>query len=301
MRVFLSFLLWPLLMAGAIAFNAWGMSMHGAAATLIVFNASYFGLGFVLFLLERAMPYEAEWNANDGQMIPDIGHTVISKTTVQILISALAVMGLVDAAGPGGAWWWPHAWPMAAQILLGLIIAEFGLYWAHRWLHEVPALWRFHAVHHSVKRLWFWNTGRFHFIDTLISVTLGLGVALLIGLPKDIIVWVSAITAYVGLLTHCNVEMRFGWLNYLFNTPGLHRWHHSMVPEEGDRNYGENLMLFDHLFGTFFNPARRPPKEIGIRDAMPATLTGQIAYPFRRKSKPGAAAVTSSSTVEEAA
>ena len=115
--------------------------------------------------------------------------------------------------------------------------------------------------------------------------------ALLVGLPRDIIVWVSAITAYIGLLTHCNVEMRTGLLNYLFNTPGLHRWHHSMVPAEGNRNYGENLMIFDLLFGTFFNAARRPPTTIGIHDAMPATLRGQIAWPFRaRRVEPEAAA-----------
>ncbi len=279
-RVLLSYLWWPLLLAGAIAFNAWGMT---TGYPIVWFNVSYFSLALALFALERAFPYEPEWNRNDGQMWPDLGHTLLSKTAVQILIVSLAVIGVAQLMPVEGVWWWPHSWPVAAQIVLGLLIAEFGLYWAHRWLHEVPVLWRFHAVHHSVKRLWFWNTGRFHFIDTLISVAFGLGVAMLVGLPREIVVWVSVITAYVGLLTHCNIEMRFGFLNYLFNTPGLHRWHHSMVPEEGNRNYGENLMIFDQLFGTFFNPARRPPRDIGIRDDMPATLAGQIAYPFRRR------------------
>jgi sterol desaturase/sphingolipid hydroxylase (fatty acid hydroxylase superfamily) len=131
--------------------------------------------------------------------------------------------------------------------------------------------------------LWFVNTGRFHFVDTMVSVACGLTLGLAVGVPKDIIVWSSAITAYAGLLTHCNVEMRFGILNYLFNTPALHRWHHSMVREEGNRNYGENLMLFDLLFGTFINPDRPPPAEIGIREPMPPTLVEQILYPFRRR------------------
>ena len=278
MRFLLSWLWWPLLMAGAIAFNTWGMT---TSHPIVMFNLSYLALAAALFFLERAMPYEPAWQKNDGQMLPDLGHTLLSKTAVQILIVSLAVIGLAESLPPTGASWWPHDWPMAAQIVLGLVIAEFGLYWAHRWLHEWPILWRFHAVHHSVTRLWFWNTGRFHFIDTLVSVAFGLGTALIVGLPNEIIVWVSVITAYVGLLTHCNIEMRFGVLNYLFNTPGLHRWHHSMVPEEGNRNYGENLMIFDQIFGTFFNPARRPPRVIGIRDPMPATLLGQIVWPFR--------------------
>ena len=93
---------------------------------------------------------------------------------------------------------------------------------------------------------------------------------------------VSAITAIIGILTHSNVEMRCGWLNYIFNTPELHRWHHSKVLAEGNKNYGENLMLFDHLFGTFMDPPNeRGPQRIGIAQQMPATLWGQLVQPFR--------------------
>jgi sterol desaturase/sphingolipid hydroxylase (fatty acid hydroxylase superfamily) len=74
--------------------------------------------------------------------------------------------------------------------------------------------------------------------------------------------------------------MRFGPLNYVFNTPGLHRWHHSTDLREGNRNYGENLVFFDLLFGTFFNPNRRPPAIIGISEAMPRTFLGQVKAPF---------------------
>jgi len=51
--------------------------------------------------------------------------------------------------------------------------------------------------------------------------------------------------------------MRFGVLNYLFNTPGLHRWHHSRDQREGNKNYGENLMIWDLIFRTYFDAARR--------------------------------------------
>jgi sterol desaturase/sphingolipid hydroxylase (fatty acid hydroxylase superfamily) len=101
------------------------------------------------------------------------------------------------------------------------------------------------------------------------------------GAPGDIIIWVSAITAFIGILTHCNVRMQFGWLNYIFNTPGLHRWHHSMDLREGNKNYGENLVLWDLIFGTYFDDARRrPPAKIGISEAMPATFWGQLIAPF---------------------
>ncbi|MFT3811081.1 MAG: sterol desaturase family protein [Micropepsaceae bacterium] len=279
MRRTLSYLLWPGLLAGAMAINAYGMSTD---MPILWLNISYFGLALALFVLERVMPHETAWNANDGQLWPDIAHTLLSKSAVQVLIVVPAITGIGALASDEGAAWWPREWPVALQVVLGLVIAEFGFYWAHRLCHEVRPLWRFHAVHHSVTRLWFVNTGRFHFGDTLVSVVFGLGIALACGMPQDIIVWVSAITAYIGLLTHANVEMRTGALDYVFNTPALHRWHHSKRLEEGNRNYGENLMLFDLLLGTHFVSARRPPVDIGINEPMPATLGAQIAYPFRR-------------------
>lgn len=279
MRRLVSCLLWPALLGGAIALNAYGMSTD---IPLVWLNVAYFGLAASLFVLERIMPHEPRWNENDGQLWPDIGHTLLSKSAVQIFIIVPALSGIAPLASDEGAAWWPGEWPVAAQILLGLAIAEFGFYWAHRLGHEIRALWRFHAVHHSVTRLWFVNTGRFHFVDTLVSVAFGLGLALAVGMPQDIIVWCSAITAFVGLLTHANVEMRTGPLDYLFNTPALHRWHHSRRLEEGNSNYGENLMLYDLLFGTHYVSARRPPVDIGIEEHMPETLGRQIAWPFRR-------------------
>jgi sterol desaturase/sphingolipid hydroxylase (fatty acid hydroxylase superfamily) len=170
---------------------------------------------------------------------------------------------------------------MFFQVVLALVVAEFGLYWAHRVAHEWMPLWRFHAVHHSAKKLWFFNTGRFHFIDTFKSIVFTVPCTALVGAPGPVMVWVGGITAFIGILTHCNIRMRFGWLNYIFNTPGLHRWHHSMDLREGNKNYGENLVLWDLIFRTYFNDhARRPPSEIGIRDAMPPTFFGQLAAPF---------------------
>jgi sterol desaturase/sphingolipid hydroxylase (fatty acid hydroxylase superfamily) len=44
---------------------------------------------------------------------------------------------------------WPHSWPLLAQLPLAWVVVELFAYWPHRWLHEVPWLWRLHATHHS--------------------------------------------------------------------------------------------------------------------------------------------------------
>ena len=50
---------------------------------------------------------------------------------------------------------------------------------------------------------------------------------------------------------------------------------------EGNKNYGENLVLFDLLFGTYYNASYRPPSVIGVPDPMPRGFVGQLLQPFR--------------------
>lgn len=269
-------ILWPLLLLTCIALYA--QAIEGPHRGL-AFNAIYLSLALSLFLLERWLPFEPTWLHDDGQMPADLAHTLLSKGVVQALVLMGAVIGVGGDVAPGR--YWPTTWPVAAQVVAGLILIEFGLYWAHRLAHRWHLLWRFHAVHHSVKRLWFFNTGRFHLVDSMKSLAFGLPVLWLVGAPGLVIIWVSATTAFIGILTHVNIDVRCGPLNYVFNTPQLHRWHHSMKPEEGDRNFGENLVLWDQIFGTWINPDRRPPREIGIREPMPAHFGGQFLQPFR--------------------
>ena len=279
MRHVFSYAWWPLLFAASVAAVAFGIQI---GQPVLVFNIAYITLAIAIACLERAYPHEEAWLKNDGQVIPDIAHTLLNKGVAQVIVVLITFMGVAEFASPAAGAWWPGQVPFAVEVTVGLVIAEFGLYWKHRLAHEWPPLWRFHAVHHSVSRLWFLNTGRFHLVDTLTGLAVAMPVLLLLGAPRDIMIMVSAITAIIGILTHSNVEVRCGVLNWVFNTPELHRWHHSKVLAEGNRNYGENLMLFDQLFGTYFNPARRPPVDIGIRQPMPKSFWGQLAIPFTR-------------------
>ncbi len=280
--IFIDYALWPGLMLVSCLALGLGMA-HGHGP--LAFNIAYLSLAATLFVLEKVRPHEDEWLESDGQEIPDLAHTLFTKIAVQVLVVSLTNFGIAKGLGgraEGG--FWPGDWPMALQVALGLVVAELGLYWAHRIAHEWLPLWKFHAVHHSSTKLWFFNTGRFHFIDTLKSMLFTAPLVMLVGAPGDVIVWVSGITAFIGILTHSNIQMRFGWINFVFNTPGLHRWHHSMDLREGNKNYGENIVLWDLIFGTFYDDSRRrPPAEIGIKEAMPASFFGQMIAPFAWK------------------
>lgn len=280
LKYFFSWILWPGLFGLCMVIAGYGFAHD---APVLYFNLAYVLLIFALFFLEKWMPHEREWLKPDGQNTASVLHTISSKGSVQLLFLFSGVIGLADYITPmtqEGYSIWPRDWPLWAQVILGVTAAEFGLYWAHRLAHEIPFMWRFHAVHHSVTKLWFLNTGRFHFIDSLISIVLGLAILLSLGAPMEVVKWMSVTTAFIGMLTHCNVEMRFGPLNYIFNTPGLHRWHHSRLLYEGNRNYGENIMIWDQIFGTFYNADYRPPADIGMGDYMPEKFTHQLIWPF---------------------
>lgn len=277
---YFSYLAWPLLMTLCVSITAYGFA---GEYPMLTFNFAYIFLIVSLILLERAMPHEKTWKQNDGQIWADISHTLTSKATVQALLIFGGAIGLTELITPmdGRAYSiWPREWPMAAQVVLGMVVAEFGLYWAHRLAHEWPLLWRFHAIHHSVTRLWVVNTGRFHFIDSLVSIILSLSILLALGAPLEVVRWEAAMIAFFGLMTHCNVEMRFGPLNYIFVTPGVHRWHHSMKLADGNKNYGENLVIWDLVFNSFVNHSHRPPEHIGIPEYMPPKFIHQFIWPF---------------------
>lgn len=251
------------------------------------FLVSYSFLAVSIFFLEKHYPFEKQWQIDDGQTFPDIAHTILTKGMVQIALISLNSIGFLDWVREHSLKIWNPEWNLFFQVVLGLVILEFGLYWAHRLSHEHILLWRSHVIHHSVERLWFVNTGRFHFLNTLFSVVMSLPLMFIIGVPANILIYCSGITAYFGILTHCNIDMKFTFLNYLFNTPGLHRWHHSMEIlendfHEGHNNYGENLVLWDQIFGTYYNPDRRPPVDIGVDEYVPRTFWQQLISPFRK-------------------
>ncbi|MGH1376151.1 MAG: sterol desaturase family protein [Alphaproteobacteria bacterium] len=289
LRYFLSWFLWPALFLICMSVTAYGFVQDDPYLPFICFNGAYAFLIISLFYLERFMPHETSWHKSDGQTLANIAHTLTSKGTSQILLVVNSYIGAnilsEGQAGLFGIELWPSQFPIVGQVVLALIVSEFMLYWAHRSAHEFMPLWRFHAIHHSVEKLWFVNTGRFHFVDSLYSIVLGIIPLIALGASMDIIMWLGVVTAFIGMLTHCNVEMRFGVLSWIFNTPELHRWHHSKALREGNTNYGENLMIWDHVFRTFFHEDRRPPVRIGIHEYMPKKFTHQLLWPFLTQKK----------------
>ncbi|MBW2232307.1 MAG: sterol desaturase family protein [Deltaproteobacteria bacterium] len=256
-------------------------------------------LGYVLVILgERLYPYVPDWNRSHGDLATD------AAWWLSINVTGLSFRPLtVLVAAPLGAWLsarfgaalWPSDWSLIAQLGLALVIVEFFQYWAHRWMHEVDFLWRFHATHHSAPRLYWLNAARFHVVDiALLNVGLIIPLIALGADARVIALWLVVSTVH-GLFQHSNMMIRCGPLNWIFSMAELHRWHHSRTIREANTNYGSNLILWDIVFGSRFLPKdRRPPADIGIANlsAFPMTWWQQLISPFfwsaiKRKSASG--------------
>jgi sterol desaturase/sphingolipid hydroxylase (fatty acid hydroxylase superfamily) len=183
------------------------------------------------------------------------------------------------------AWVASHAYthmPRKLQILIALLVVDFGGYWIHRLQHATP-LWRFHAIHHSSTRLDWLASVRNHPIGELVGRMLMLPPLVLAGVDIRVLAGVSGLIGIWAVFLHANVPWGFGPLKYVIATPLYHRWHHSSDPEARDKNFGSLLPIWDLLFGTFYVPNRQPTSFGAAGEDIPEGFFAQLAYPFRRR------------------
>ena len=288
MSIALSWLLWPLLATVCCAGTAY--ALHKGIDDSLIMVGLFLSLATTLEVLERVFPHERRWTMPDGQLGNDVVFTLFGSGLPGAVAQMLVLAAVVSAAqwivqqSSGGLW--PTHWPMVLQIALTLLIADFGGYWTHRLFHTVPWMWPLHALHHSLPRLWWLNSGRAHPLDIMMIIATTTPVLFLLSAPETIIVWLGAFTTFIGMMSHCNVNMRCGPLDWIFNTPGVHRWHHSRILAEGNNNYGENTMIWDVVFGTHYRQAkRRPPVDVGTATPIPLSIIGQFVEPVRMSVK----------------
>jgi alkylglycerol monooxygenase len=80
----------------------------------------------------------------------------------------------------------------------------------------------------------------------------------LIGFPAGMVYILLLIHGTYPFFTHTQLVGKLGWLEYILVTPSHHRVHHSSNQEYLDKNYGDVLIIWDKLFGTFAKEESKP-------------------------------------------
>ena len=241
----------------------------------------------IIVILERIIPFRVDWNKARGDIRTDILHNIFSSyITIELAKLALLVVLLPIATAASirfGSALWPEHWPLIIRLVCAAILVEFGCYWIHRAGHETEFLWRFHCTHHSPQRLYWLNAGRDHPVGAILTTIASISLVIVVGIDAQTMVLYYVMQSIHGLFQHANINVRLGWLNWVFSMSELHRWHHSTKIEEANNNYGLTLICWDIIFGTRILPNLDGPTEIGIEvlPRFPKSYWKQLTIPFR--------------------
>ncbi|MES2091767.1 MAG: sterol desaturase family protein, partial [Pseudomonadota bacterium] len=264
MHTLLTHHLYPLSVGGSLAAFLTGRAL-GWPLELIVVACSLMVLASGA-LLERVMPFEARWRTPHGDGRTDAVSAVTLIGLVDPAIkAALPVLAVALLPDSGALPLFPTGVPFLLQVLLAVAWIEFAKYWSHRAHHTVTALWWLHALHHSSQRLYWLNNFRFHPLNHLLNALASMLPLWLIGAPTDVLLGAAAVTQPILMLQHANLDLRSGYLNRIFSTNEVHRWHHSTRPDEANANFGSVFVLWDRVFGTYrYSNRSNAPAGVGL-------------------------------------
>ena len=233
-----------------------------------------------LFPLYKAQPvFRREWQTDLVHFL--VNHLLVGLALVVVnyLVHRFFGWAVVPAVGA-----WVRQLPLWASLLLILLVADLMQYWTHRAYHEVPFLWRFHAVHHSTKVMDWLAGSRLHMLELLVTRVVILGPIYVLGFSREVMDLYIVIVGFQAVFNHANVHLPWGPLRYVIVTPDFHHWHHSSERPALDRNYAAHFSFIDSLFGTAVKIEQPFPKEYGVLgDYMPAGFVRQQLFPFRGK------------------
>ncbi len=233
-----------------------------------------------LFALRRDQPvFRPEWQT-------DFQHFMVNHLAVGFILLAvnLLVHRLFGWAAEDGIRAGVQALPFGIALLLIVLVADLVQYGVHRAYHEVPWLWRLHAVHHSVKTMDWLAGSRQHILEVIITRTLVLAPILVLGFSKPVVDAYILIVGFQAVFNHANVSVRLGPLRHLIVTPNFHHWHHAQDAEAIDKNYAAHFAFIDHLFGTAVKSDRAWPERYGVvGDYVPDGFWAQLIFPLRWK------------------
>jgi sterol desaturase/sphingolipid hydroxylase (fatty acid hydroxylase superfamily) len=233
-----------------------------------------------LFALRKDQPvFRPEWQTDFHHFI--VNHMVVGFVLLSVNLLVHQLFGWAAHDGVRG---WVQGLPFFAALFLIILVADLVQYWTHRAYHEVPLLWRLHAVHHSVKSMDWMAGSRQHLLEVILTRTLVLAPIYVLGFSKEVIDAYIVIVGFQAVFNHANVSVRLGPLRYLIVTPNFHHWHHAQDNEAIDRNYAAHFAFLDHLFGTAVKSARAWPREYGVvGDYVPNGFVKQFLFPFTWK------------------
>ncbi len=240
----------------------------------------------VVAAIEIVIPLHARGRWHRDHLAPNLALTLLTfGTNVFLNVALLALVVFLETKRFGLLGLLSDA-PLAAAFL-GIAALDLAFYAAHVSWHSIPALWRFHAVHHSDPAVDVTTTIRQHPVESLMRYAAMAAMVVVVGPSAAAFAVYRVASAVNGLLEHANIRAP-RWLDRLLSLvtswPHMHKVHHSRRPAQTDTNFGNLFSVWDRLFGTFTPSWQGTQIHYGL-DGLDVprvqSTRGLLALPFR--------------------
>ena len=204
-------------------------------------------LGFILIEMGLCWYYRKRL-ISFAEAVANFG-TALGNQTINVLVA----VGVYNSYG----WLWKNFRiidnlemnPFTFIVLL--LAVDFIFYWVHRWGHSINIMWAAHSPHHSAEEMNFFVALRASITQRLFSFLFFWPLTIIGFKPIDIYM-MTGIHLFISFLHHTElIPKLWNWVEYLFTTPSHHRVHHGVNFTYLDKNFGEFLIIWDRLFGTY--------------------------------------------------
>jgi sterol desaturase/sphingolipid hydroxylase (fatty acid hydroxylase superfamily) len=137
--------------------------------------------------------------------------------------------------------------------LAAILLLDAWTYAWHRLNHTVPALWRFHRLHHSDRQMDATTASRFHVGEIVLSSIARVPVLVLIGCSVEQLAVYETVMFAVVQFQHANIALPDALdrlLRVVIVTPHLHKVHHSVLVADQQTNFSSLFSWWDRVART---------------------------------------------------
>lgn len=147
--------------------------------------------------------------------------------------------------------------------ILLFLVTDLVWYWYHRLAHEINLFWAVHVVHHQSEDFNYTVSARITVFQAMVRC-LFWSILPLLGFPPVMISVLLLVHGLYPFFIHTQALGKWGWFEKILVTPTHHGIHHASNPEYLDKNYGDVLIIWDKLFGTFAREQKNVPIVYGL-------------------------------------
>jgi sterol desaturase/sphingolipid hydroxylase (fatty acid hydroxylase superfamily) len=285
MRKIITYALYPALLLLVIAIIFLAINFNSDYK--IVYGATTVFLVFTLVIVETFFPLNKEWKMTKKSFIRDLKYILIDAPIIGLTKTGFGLIAIWYSQTHIGLF--TNSAILISTIIF-LLVFEFFQYWYHRLSHTAKGkigkfLWKVHLAHHLPDKVYVVMHAVFNPINAFVTATIIQLPLILLGISPEAALAATLLIDLQSLVSHFNVNIKAGFLNYIFIGTETHRYHHSANIDEA-KNYGNTLAIWDIIFGTFHYKPNSVPQKLGLDNSegypKSENILDVVTYPFKK-------------------